>query len=173
MQDNQPISAGNLKQLISGWGGALIATDEEIEAYKDGKPFTITSNFFEMTITSQTCKAVGPAVTAKLKCSTSELIPKETFKENSAITIPTEFLPLNDGKVGTCSLYDGWSDNWTGNVMYRDGGFYIDFGVFESQYASAKVNKINISYTADYMKCSPEGNKLITLKQLIKALNGK
>ena len=172
--DDQPVSVGNLKAVIGNpeAGGALIATDEELEAYRAGKPFTITSNFSEMEITSQTCKAVGPAVTVELRCSTSKNIPKETFKVNSAITIPTEFLPLDEGKVGTCSLHDGWSANWTGNVTYRDGGFYIDFGNRESQYASAEVNGIYVSYTADYMKYSPEGNKLVTLKQLIEALNG-
>lgn len=120
------------------------------------------------TITKQACTATGDAV--KIPINVSGTWDEQTMSGVNMLEVPSDYLPVKDGKVGTIKFSSNGAV-YTGNIMYA-GGEFTATNPQQSARPTPRIESISINYTGDISKYAPEGHKLVTLASVIKLING-
>lgn len=173
IQDNQPVSIGNIKQLIGSGGGALIATSSDIDKITNGIRFNASWALPTTPPKTVIGKAARKTVTVMVRNDSENIVVNRENMSDSFLNIDAAYLPTVEGKVGSANasaIEMSSTVSFTASIMYTGGKFVIDQSNWNPYYSKINLSDFNLTWQIAESATTKEDGKLVTLGLLMEVM---
>lgn len=171
--DDQPVSVGNIKQLIGGGGGALAATSSDVDKVTNGVRFNASWAIPATPPKTVIGKAARKTVTVMIRKDSTRIEVKRENMHDSLLNIDAAYLPTDEGKVGSAPAHASRMSStvsFTASIMYTGGKFVIDQSQWDTYYSAIYLDDFNLTWQIAESATTKEDGKLVTLGLLMEVM---